>query len=170
MTQLGKGRFRKKISEVRLKFNKIAILLAVLITVASVLLTGCTAGNSTQPPTQTPSGSTTTAATNAPAPAPVTVTSTVEVDKKYNVLSPRGVQLPVNISPLADRLTTFDGKDMWVTQAEADAVIMPALYDRLVKEYPKAIWHKTESAARGPKQLTADEQKTAAAVIQGIAW
>ena len=158
----------KKISEVTLKRKKIVVLFAVLITIASVLLSGC-AGSTTQPPAQTttPTGTT---ATNAPAPAPVTVTSTVEVDKKYNVLSPRGVQLPVQISPLAARLTTFDGKDMWVTQAEADAVIMPALYDRLVKEYPKAIWHKTESAARGPKQLTADEQKTAAAVIQGIAW
>ncbi len=157
----------KKISEVTLKRQKLVVLFAVLLTVASVLLSGC-AGSTTPPPAQTtPTG---TAATNAPAPAPVTVTSTVEVDKKYNVLSPRGVQLPVNISPLAARLTTFDGKDMWVTQAEADAVIMPALYDRLVKEYPKAIWHKTESAARGPKQLTADEQKTAAAVIQGIAW
>ena len=153
-----------------MKRKKIVVLLAILVTVASLLLTGCSGSNTTQPPAQTPSGSTTTVATNVPPPAPVTVTSTVEVEKKYNALSPRGIQLPVQISPLAERLTTFDGKNMWVTQAEADAVIMPALYDRLVKEYPKAIWHKTESAARGPKQLTADEQKTAAAVIQGIAW
>ena len=114
------------------------------------------------------------AATVTVTPPTVTVTATPTAvaakDKTYQVLSPRGIQLPVQISPLAARLDNFDGKHMWVTQAEADPIIMPALYKRLQKDFPKATWHFTESSARGPKQLTADEQKTAAAIIQGIGW
>ncbi len=91
-------------------------------------------------------------------------------DKDYRVLSPRGIQMPVETVALAERLDTLDGKNMWVTQAEADPIIMPALWERLQEEFPNASWHMTESSMRGPKKLTAEEMETAGAIIQGVAW
>jgi hypothetical protein len=151
-----------------MRLNKIVVLVVVIVSIAGLLMSGC-ATNAPQtrntPAASTPTQSTT-VSTPAPAPAPITV----QAETKYNVLSPRGVQLPVNISPLANRLTTFDGKTIWLTQAEADAVIMPALFDRLKKDYPKTTFNKTESAARGPLKLTADQLKTCDAIVQGVAW
>jgi hypothetical protein len=145
------------------KFNRILVFLSIIVSVISLLLAGCTASN------QSP-------ATNAPVPT-VTVTATPTTtkaaeatDKKYNCLSPRGVQLPVDTKPLAKRLTTLEGKHIWLTQAEADAVIMPALFERLKKDYPKTTFDRTTSAARGPQKLTDDQLKTCDAIIQGIAW
>jgi hypothetical protein len=150
-----------------MQLNKIVVSVVAIISIAGLLVSGCATTPQTTP---TPAASTptqsTTVSTPAPAPAPVTV----QAETKYNVLSPRGVQLPVNISPLANRLTTFDGKTIWLTQAEADAVIMPALFDRLKKDYPKTTFNKTESAARGPLKLTADQLKTCDAIVQGVAW
>jgi hypothetical protein len=146
-----------------LKSKHLLALLASIILILILVATSCT-------PTAQPTQTTSKPATTVTVTATPTSTTAPATDKKYNVLSPRGIQLPVQISPLAARLDNFDGKHMWVTQAEADPIIMPALYKRLQKDFPKATWHFTESSARGPKQLTADEQKTAAAIIQGIGW
>jgi hypothetical protein len=92
------------------------------------------------------------------------------VEKTYKVLNPQGDFIPVETKALAPRLTTFDGKTIWVSQTEADPVIMPALYARLQKDYPKTTWKTNFAQVTSPVRLTADEQKTCQAMIMGIAW
>jgi hypothetical protein len=88
----------------------------------------------------------------------------------YNCLNPQGEFIPVQTVGLAPRLDTFDGKTMWVSQTEADPVLMPALYARLVKDYPKTDWHTNSTGSTSPVRLTADEQKACQAMIMGDAW
>jgi hypothetical protein len=94
----------------------------------------------------------------------------VEVDKTYNVLNPTGIFLAVQTVSLAPRLTTFDGKTIWVSQTEADPVIMPALYARLQKDYPKTTWKTNFAQVTSPVRLTADEQKACQGMVMGVAW
>ena len=65
--------------------------------------------------------------------------TTAQIDKSWNALSPRGIQLPVIIKPLAARLNTMDGKTIYIVQGEADPVIMPALYAAMEAAYPKTL-------------------------------
>jgi len=92
------------------------------------------------------------------------------VDLTYNVLSPRGIQPAIQINPLAPRLETFDGKVIWVNQGEADPVIMPAVWDRVQKEFPKATWKLIASSSFGPSNPEAEVLDVADAVIRGIGW
>jgi hypothetical protein len=146
--------------------NLITILSSIMLAVIFVL-SGCTQTPSQQTNTPTPTQQTTTS-TSTPTPTPIT--TTVEVDRKYNVVNPQGDFVPVQTKPLAARLDTLDGKTIWVCQTEADPVIMPALWDRLQKEYPKTTWKRTITSNTAPLRLTSDEQKMAQAVIVGNAW
>ena len=85
-----------------------------------------------------------TPSTSTPAP------NVIEKEKSYNCLSPIGVQPPVTIVSLAPRLDTIKGKTIYVNQGEADPVIMPALCDRLTKDYPDTDWHLIASSSFGP--------------------
>ena len=91
-------------------------------------------------------------------------------DKSYNYLDPRGIQPPVQLSSLAKRLTTFDGMTMYVNQGEADPIIMPALWERVQKDYPKANWKYIQTSSFGPSAPEQEVKDTADAVIRGIAW
>lgn len=136
-------------------------LVSSIILVLLLLITSCTTSASTPTTTSTkPAATVTVTATAAP----------VSVDKKYNVLNPRGVALPVDIKPLAERPDTLDGKVVYVNQGEADPVIMPALWARVQKDYPKATWKYIEASSFGPSRPEADVTANAKAVIRGIGW
>lgn len=127
--------------------------LASIVVVIIMLLTSCTqqgATTTTKPSTQT--------------------ASVVERDKTYNVVNPAGEFIPVQTKGLAPRLDTFDGKTMWVSQTEADPVLMPALYARLQKDYPKTTWKTNSTGSTSPVRLTTEEQAGCKAMIMGDAW
>ena len=85
-------------------------------------------------------------------------------------MNPRGVALPVDIKPLAARLDTLDGKVIYVNQGEADPVIMPPLWARVQKDYPKTTWKLIASSSFGPSSVEAEVTANAKAVIRGIGW
>lgn len=91
-------------------------------------------------------------------------------DRSYRALNPQGIAPSVEISPLASRLDTFDGKTIYVNMAEADPVIMPALYERLQKDYTKTTWKWIGVASHGPSTPEQEVLDSADAVIKGVAW
>ena len=91
-------------------------------------------------------------------------------EKSFACLSPLGIQPPVQISPLAARLDTLDGKVIYVNQGEADPIIMPALWERVQKDYPKTTWKYIASSSFGPAAPEDEVKTTAKAVLRGIAW
>ncbi len=97
--------------------------------------------------------------------------ASVQVDKSWNAMSPRGIQLPVQIKPLAARSDTFDGKTIYIVQGEADPIIMPALNDRMVKDYPNTKFNYYQpSSSFGPTTLDDQTKAEAKAIIRGNSW
>ncbi len=92
-----------------------------------------------------------------------------EKDRVCKCLNPRGIEQVVDTKPLAPRLDTLDGKTIWLSAQEADPVIMPALAERLKKDYPNVNWREKESST-GEMELSPEEMKGADALIQGVAW
>ena len=141
-----------------MKNKRLVALLASVALVMVLVLSGC-------------------AAQEAPEPEIVekivekTVTETVEVEEEYRSMSPRGIQLPVEIMPLAERLDTFDGKTIWINAGEADPVIMPALAAAMPIAYPNTtfVFHNPINGmgASAPDDQTVEE---ADAVIRGNGW
>jgi hypothetical protein len=142
-----------------LKSNRLIWLVASIIVMLVLVATSCT-------PTTTQPGA----------------TSTVK-DKTYRALNPQGVFIPVQTKTLAERLTTIEGKTIYVCQGEADPVIMPALYKELQKKYPKTTWMYYDRSDFGPnvpgtggtatstnKVEDPDILKKVNAVIRGNGW
>ncbi len=98
------------------------------------------------------------------------VSLTSAKEKSFACLSPIGIQPPVQISPLAPRLDKFDGKTIYVNQGEADPVIMPALWERVQKDFPKTTWKYIATSSFGPASPEQEVRDTADAVLRGIAW
>jgi hypothetical protein len=107
----------------------------------------------------------------------------VEVEKVYKAVNPTGIFMPVETKALAPRLTTIDGKTLYVCQGEADPVIMPALYPALVKKYPNTKFIYYDRADFGPsvpgtgggssttgQVEDPDILKKVQGVIRGIGW
>ncbi len=130
----------------RVNGKKLMVLIASILSVALLALSGCG---------ETPGGQT---------------PGTVTVDKQYNALSPRGIQPAIEISSLAERLDSLVGKTVYVNQGEADPIIMPALYERLKEEYPDTNWVLIATSGFGPATPEPDVLENADAVIRGIAW
>jgi hypothetical protein len=76
----------------------------------------------------------------------------------------------VDVKPLAERLDTFDGKTMYVNQGEADPIIMPALWERVQKDFTKTDWTYISTSGFGPTTPEAAVLAAADAVIRGNAW
>jgi hypothetical protein len=128
--------------------SKISIVLSLFFTAAlGALVTGCGV-----------------ASTQASTP------QTSNQERSYNCLDPRGIQPPVQTSALAPRLQKLDDSTIYLNQGEADPIIMPALWKRVQKDYPKVTWKYIASEGFGPSTLEADVKDTADAVIRGNAW
>jgi hypothetical protein len=87
----------------------------------------------------------------------------------YKCLNPVGIQEPVETSPLAPRLNTMDGKEIYLgVSGEPDIWI--ALEKRLKADYPNVNWKTKKTYLTNPIPLSDEEMKTADALIQGVCW
>ena len=91
-------------------------------------------------------------------------------DRVYKYLNPRGIEQEVDTKSLAQRLDTIDGKTICISSAEADPVIMPALAERLKRDYPNVNWQEKHSSGGEAIVLSQEEIKASDALIQGVAW
>jgi len=90
-------------------------------------------------------------------------------ERLYKCLNPVGIQAPVDLFPLAPRLSALDGKTIFLSLGgggEQDITI--PLQKRLRSDYPKVNW-QIKLAGRGGA-LSEEEMKTADAVIRGVVW
>jgi hypothetical protein len=92
-----------------------------------------------------------------------------EKDRVYKCLNPVGMELPVQIHPLAPRLPSLDGKTIHFSiTGEPDITI--ALEKQLKVDYPSVKWTTKKSYTPSPVQLTEEEMKTTDAVIMAVCW
>ena len=92
-----------------------------------------------------------------------------EKDKRYKCLNPVGIQEPLDIFPLAPRLDTINGKEIYISMAgEPDINI--ALEKRLKGDYPEVNWKTKKTYQTIAVPLTEEEMKTTDAVIQSVVW
>jgi hypothetical protein len=157
----------------------IPIITSILLALVLVVMACTQITKATPPTTATPKQGSTATPTTGTTPT----TTIVEVDKKYNVLDPTGLFKPVETKALTPRLDTIDGKTIYVCQGEADPVIMPALYKRLVKDYQKTKFIYYDRSDFGPSRAGTggassstgqvedpDILKKVQGVIRGIGW
>ncbi|MFC1901211.1 hypothetical protein ACFLYN_06440 [Chloroflexota bacterium] len=92
-----------------------------------------------------------------------------EKDRVYKCLNPVGIELPVKTFPLAPRLDTIDGKEIYFSiTGEPDITI--ALEKKLKADYPNIKLKLKKTYGIIPVELTDEEKKTADGVIQAICW
>ena len=90
-------------------------------------------------------------------------------EKIYRCLNPVGTVAPVDTFPLAPRLKTLNGKEIFFSICgEPDITI--ALEKKLKQDYPDVNWKIKKTYSYAPEQMTEEEMKTCDGVIQGVAW
>ena len=141
---------------------KIRSLLPLLVSIILILIlvaTSCTPAT-TQP-------------TATGAQPTVTVTATPKAaaaDKSYRVLNPVGDLPSVNLITMPPRIDKLEGKTIAFIQAEADPIVMPALWERVQKDYPTVKWVTSFTSTTSPIKLTAEQLVGVQAAIIGVAW
>ncbi len=90
-------------------------------------------------------------------------------DKVYKCLSPVGIQDSVEVFPLAPRLSTLDGKEIYFSICGEPDITIP-LEKKLKSEYPNVNWRIKKTYGTNPVPLSDEEKKTADALIQGVSW
>jgi hypothetical protein len=92
-----------------------------------------------------------------------------EKDKVYKFLNPVGIHEAVDTFPLAPRLDTLDGKNIFISiTGEPDITI--ALEKKLKMDYPDVNWQTKKTYHMDPIRLTEEEMKTADGLIQAVCW
>lgn len=90
-------------------------------------------------------------------------------DRVYKCLNPVGNEVAVDIVPLAPRLDTLDGKEIWLSiTGEPDITI--ALERRLKMDYPNVNWKTKKTYTISPVELSDEEMKTAQGLLQAVCW
>ena len=90
-------------------------------------------------------------------------------DTVYKCLSPVGIQVPVEIFPLAPRLEKIEGKEIYFSICgEPDITI--AMEKELKTRYPEVDWKIKKTYGINPVRLSEEEMKTCEALIQGVSW
>ena len=88
----------------------------------------------------------------------------------YKCINPVGIQIPVNTFPLAPRLNTLDGKEIYFSITGEPDITIP-LEKRLKSDYPNVNWKIKKIYAGGTAfELSEEERKTCDGLIQGVAW
>jgi hypothetical protein len=90
-------------------------------------------------------------------------------EKVYKCLSPVGIQPPVKTSPLAPRLDTLDGKEIYFSICGEPDITIP-LEKKLKTDYPNVNWKIKKTYSIFPVRLSDEEKKTADGLIQGVSW
>ena len=92
-----------------------------------------------------------------------------EKDRIYKCLNPVGIRPPVDAFPLAPRLNTLDGKEIYLSICgEPDITI--ALERAAKSDYPNVNWKIKKTYGVAPIPLSDEETKTCDGVIMGVAW
>lgn len=90
-------------------------------------------------------------------------------DRVYKCLNPVGNEVSVDIHPLAPRLNTLEGKEIWLSiTGEPDITI--ALERRIRSDYPNINWKTKKTYTISPVELSEEEMKTADGLIQAVCW
>ncbi len=92
-----------------------------------------------------------------------------ETEKTHKYLHPVGNQEPVVISPLAPRLDSLDGKEIYFSICGEPDITIP-LEKKLKSEYPNVNWRIKKTYGINPVPLSDEEKKTADGLIQGVSW
>ena len=92
-----------------------------------------------------------------------------EKDRVYKCLNPVGIQLPIKTYPLAPRLDTLDGKEIYLSITGEPDITIP-LEKKLKDDYPSVNWQVKKTYTTIPVRLTDEEMKTADGLIQAICW
>ncbi|MFC1991224.1 hypothetical protein ACFLVC_00585 [Chloroflexota bacterium] len=90
-------------------------------------------------------------------------------DRVYKCLNPAGITLPVDTMPLAPRLDSLDGKEIYISICGEPDITIP-LEKRLKSDYPNVNWKVKKSYMTHPVPLSDEEMKTCDALVQGVAW
>jgi len=92
-----------------------------------------------------------------------------EKDRIYKCLNPIGIQLPVKTFPLAPRLDTLDGKEIYFSITGEPDITIP-LEKKLKSDYPNVNWKIKKTYTIVPVPISDEEMKTADGLIQAICW
>ena len=90
-------------------------------------------------------------------------------DRKYKCLNPVGIKKEVETFPLAPRLDTLDGKEIYFSITGEPDITIP-LENKLKMEYPDVDWKTKKTYSIEPMRLSEEEMKTADGLIQAVAW
>ena len=90
-------------------------------------------------------------------------------EQVYKCLSPVSNRNAVEYSPLAPRLKTIEGKNIFLSICGEPDITL-ALEKRLKTAYPATNWQVKRTYITDPVPLTEEEMKTADALVQGVAW
>ena len=92
-----------------------------------------------------------------------------EKDRVYKCLNPVGMEMPVKTFPLAPRLDTLDGKEIYFSITGEPDITIP-LEKKLKSGYPNVNWKIKKTYTTVPVPLSDEEMKTADGLIQAICW
>ena len=90
-------------------------------------------------------------------------------DNVRKILNPVGIKEPVEIIPLARRLDTLEGKEIWFSICGEPDITIP-MEKRLKSDYPGVNWKVKKTYQTTPIPLTEEERKTCDALVQAVAW
>ena len=89
--------------------------------------------------------------------------------KTYKCLNSVGIQEPVELSAIAPRLDTINGKTIHLSICGEPDITIP-LEKRLKGDFPDVNWTVKKTYNITPIRLTEEEQKTTDGVILGVCW
>ncbi|MEE8413478.1 MAG: hypothetical protein V3R96_02900 [Dehalococcoidales bacterium] len=92
-----------------------------------------------------------------------------ETDKSYKFLNPTGTQESVELSPLAPRLDTLDGKEIYFSICGEPDITIP-LEKKVKMDYPNVNWKIKKTYNITPVRISEEEMKTADGLILGVCW
>ncbi|HLB27653.1 MAG TPA: hypothetical protein VJK47_00420 [Dehalococcoidales bacterium] len=90
-------------------------------------------------------------------------------EKTYKCLNPAGIQDAVDVSALAPRLNSIEGKTIHLSICGEPDITIP-LEKRLKGDFPDVNWTVKKTYNINPIQLTEEERKTTDGVILGVCW
>ena len=91
------------------------------------------------------------------------------IDRFYRCLNPVGIAESVDTSPLAPRLESLAGKEIWLSIC-GEPDVTDALEKRLKSDYPDVSWKVKRTHRTTPIPLSDEEMQTCDGLIQGVAW
>lgn len=150
-----------------MKKGKLIALAGSIVLVLVLVLSACApSATPTTPAKPTTPATPTTPSTPA---APQVVTK--EVERTYKVLSPRGIMPEIQTSALAPRLTTLDGKTVYLDMGESTNIVTQPLFKNMAATYPKTTFKTLWIAGFGSNAPPADALSPKVdAYIRGLGW